>query len=93
MKKSTIFWNSLYILFMIIMAFINLEVFVIVMVLNGALTFIMFMDGGLEDSHFSIMINPLSLFILVIAGIIVAGTWIGKNTIVKFNKWLDNEEV
>lgn len=91
MKKSTIFWNSIYIIFMITIGFISLEGLLIIMLINSFASFA-FLDGSIDEKHFSVAINPLILLVLIIVGVVLLFKFVYDNTILKFNHWMDGEK-
>lgn len=86
--NSIKFWNGAIMFALIISAIINIEFFGILEFLLSCGTIALTIDDTL-DNHFWIVLTPITWAVLLIVLIAKAVMWTYKNTIEKFNNWLD----
>ena len=101
MKNSIIFWNSLYVLGLVIFGFIFLEGLLVYLGVKSVLFFATCIDGNIESStkYFrSYYLNFFTGIVFIIWCIVMGGDWLYKKVIKpvydksigKFNKFLNN---
>lgn len=91
-KKSVVLWNTLLVAGIYSLGFIDLQLMGGFLLLGSLVELIVASDKDKLDNHIWITFMPLTWLILLFGGIILGIGWIYKNTIVKFNNWLDKED-
>lgn len=93
-KRSTIFWNLLIFIIWGVSWFIDYQI-PIVMSLIGSFILLIILVDQVElknGSAYWVILTQLFWLLCLISLLMFGGVFIWKNTIVKFNKWLDNEK-
>ena len=89
--NSVKFWNGLLVFAIIIAGIILPETLIVVFSLGSLITLALFLDQDHIEKHLWIWIMPIT-WLFVIAAIVIGGGYLlYKNTIAKFNDWLDKK--
>lgn len=102
MKKSVIFWNCVLILIVILFAIISIKLFIAVELILSIIILFAIITGNFDyidvdglfqivKNNFWIVITPITIIAAILILIGMSISWIYKNTISKFNNWLDKK--
>lgn len=93
--NSVKFWNGLVLLGLIISGFIGLDLLLTELAIMSVFAFIIGMNSigneGVFDIHLWVWFTPLTWVMLVVGLTIYVCIKLYKNTIPKFNNWLDKK--
>ncbi len=90
--NSVLFWNGLVFLIFIIAFFINIEMFVSVQGLASIFALAIVFDGNADKTQIWILGTVFFWVALSFVAVIGLASWIGIQTVSKFNDWLDNKQ-
>jgi len=90
MKNSKIFWNGFAIAAQILLPVFYWKAALVINVILGFFMLIIIIEDDHHNAPFFVDYNAISLAALIIFGITEGLRWIYKNTVKKFNNWLDS---
>jgi hypothetical protein len=86
--NSVKFWNLMVLVGLVISGIFSLELLVVELFIGSFLTFGLAIDGS-TDNHLWMILMPITWGCMLLVGVGFLIYFIYKNTIEKFNNWLD----